>query len=110
MIDAIDGGEDFRFRLAGDRIIQFMGRRYAGHLLSEFAGEPFFQHMREILKTCTDQKQPLVAGPGRSKLPGKEHTEIEALVLPLSEDGTNVTTLFGALEIRPAAKLPAGQP
>src|ERR1700733_655679 len=34
MIDVIDRGRDFRFRLAGDRIIQFMGRRYAGLLLS----------------------------------------------------------------------------
>lgn len=112
MIDVIDGGRDFRFRIAGDRIIQFMGRRYAGHLLSEFAGQPFFDHMHGILKACTEQKRPLMAGPGRSKMPGREFQELEVVALPLSEDGANVTTIFGAMEIRlipPAAKLPEGQ-
>lgn len=114
MIDTVDGGKDFRFRIAGDRIIQFMGRRYAGHLVSEFADQPFFQDMRGVLEACTVEKRPMVVGPGRSKLSGKEHTELEVVVLPLSEDGVNVTTLFGAMEIRglakPLANLPKGQP
>ncbi|MBV9990920.1 MAG: PAS domain-containing protein [Alphaproteobacteria bacterium] len=112
MIDVIDGGRDYRFRIAGDRIIQFMGRRYAGHLLSEFQGQAFFDQMRGILKACTEQKRPLMAGPGRSKMPGREFSELEVVVLPLSEDGQNVTTVFGAMEIRsvpPAPKLPKGQ-
>lgn len=100
MIDAIDGGRDFRFRIAGDRIIQFMGRRYAGHLVSEFTDQPFFQDMRAVLKACAEQKRPMMVGPGRSKLSGKEHMELEVVVLPLSEDGANVTTLFGAMETR----------
>ncbi|HWA92438.1 MAG TPA: PAS domain-containing protein [Rhizomicrobium sp.] len=112
MIDVVDGGRDFRFRIAGDRIIQFMGRRYAGSLLSEFAEQPFFQHMREILTTSVRSKRPFVAGPGRSRMPGKEHVELEVLVLPLSDDGEHVTTVFGAMEIGPlrAKKLPKGQP
>ena len=110
MIDVVDGGKDFRFRIAGDRIIQFMGRRYAGHLVSEFTDQPFFQDMRGILKACTVEKRPMMVGPGRSRLAGKEHTELEVLVLPLSEDGANVTTLFGAMEVRPLTKLPKGQP
>src|SRR5262249_50860424 len=48
MIDVVDEGRDFRFRIAGDRVIQFLGRRYAGHLLSEFQDQPFFQRMRAI--------------------------------------------------------------
>lgn len=118
MIDVIDRGRDFRFRLAGDRIIQFMGRRYAGLLLSEFIDQPFFQQTREILLACIHSKRPVTAGPGRSKLKGKEYLELEVAALPLSEDGENVTTIFGAMEIRPAAgqakppasKLPKGQP
>ena len=112
MIDVVDGGKDYRFRIAGDRIIQFMGRRYAGHMLSEFSGQPFFDHMLSILKACTEQKRPLVAGPGLSKMPGREFQELEVVALPLSEDGETVTTIFGAMEIRlvpPAAKLPKGQ-
>jgi hypothetical protein len=119
MIDAVDGGKDFRFRLAGDRIIQFMGRRYAGSLLSEFTDQPFFQHMHQILTACVAQKRPLMVGPGRSNMKGREYLELEVVALPLSEDGEQVTTIFGAMEIgaprppsaeRPAGKLPEGQP
>ena len=42
IIDVVDGGQDFRFRFAGDRIIQFMGRRFAGILLSELTGTFFY--------------------------------------------------------------------
>lgn len=117
MIDVVDGGKDFRFRIAGDRIIQFMGRRYAGHLVSEFADKPFFGQMRTILVEAMTRKTPMMAGPGRTALEGREYLEVEVLVLPLSEDGQNVTTLFGAMDIRPVAgpsaaktKLPKGQP
>ncbi|HVU21474.1 MAG TPA: PAS domain-containing protein [Rhizomicrobium sp.] len=100
MIDVIDGGRDFRFRIAGERIIQFMGRRYAGELLSESLGNPFFQRMRAILIECIRRKEPVHVGPMRSNLQGKEFFEMEVVVMPLSEDGENVTTLFGAMDLR----------
>src|ERR1700687_4288112 len=58
MIDVIDGGADFRFRFAGERIIQFMGRRYAGSLLSEHRGRPFFDGMHAIYSLCVKQRRP----------------------------------------------------
>jgi hypothetical protein len=101
MIDVVDGGSDFRFRIAGDRVIQFLGRRYAGHLLSEFHDQPFFQRMRAIMELCVSRKQPFAAGPVRSNLRGKEFLEMEVVVLPLSEDGRNVTGICGAMDVRP---------
>jgi hypothetical protein len=103
MIDAIDGGRDFRFRIAGDRVIQFLGRRYAGELLSQFVDQPFFQRMHAVLVESVRCRRPLAVGPTRSNLPGKEFLEMEIVVLPLSEDGEHVTTIFGAMEIGPAA-------
>jgi hypothetical protein len=104
MIDVVDDGADFRFRIAGDRVVQFLGRRYAGLLLSEFQGEPFFQRMRAILVESVKHKRPLAAGPMGSNMAGKEFLEMEVVVLPLSEDNQRVTTIFGAMEVRPTAK------
>ena len=101
MIDAVDGAKDFRFRIAGDRVVQFLGRRYAGHLLSEFADQPFFQRMLKVLQESVRARHPLAVGPIRSNLPGKEFLEMEIVVLPLSEDGERVSTIFGAMEIGP---------
>jgi len=97
-IDVVDAGADFRFRFAGDRIIQFMGRRYAGSLLSEHGNSPFFDRMRAMYAGCVAAKAPIASGVRQASLPGKEFLEIEALVLPLSEDGVNITALFGAFD------------
>jgi hypothetical protein len=104
MIDVIDDGADFRFRIAGDRVVQFLGRRYAGLLLSDFQGEPFFQRMRAILVESVKRRRPLAAGPMRSNLAGKEFLEMEVVVLPLSEDNQRVTAIFGAMDVQPTAK------
>lgn len=98
MIDVVDGGADFRFRFAGDRVIQFMGRRLAGSLLSEFAGTPFFDGMQRFFHGCVAGKRPIATGPSRATYPGKEHFEMEVLVLPLTADGVKVTGLFGAFD------------
>jgi len=107
MIDVLDGGKDFRFRFAGDRIIQFMGRRYAGSLLSENIDSPFFQRMRAILLECVRSRSPVAVGPLRSNLPGKDYLEIEVVVMPLSEDGETVSCLFGAMDVRGVGTTPA---
>jgi hypothetical protein len=98
IIDVVDGGQDFRFRFAGDRIIQFMGRRFAGMLLSELTGTPFFDNMRTMYSACVASKGPITSGVRQASYPGKEFLEIEAVVFPLSEDGVGVTHLFGAFD------------
>ncbi len=100
MIDVVDGGKDFRFRFAGDRVIQFMGQRYAGSLLSEQIDVPFFERMRAILSECVRGRNPVAVGPLRSNLPGREFLDMEVVVMPLSEDGKTVSCLFGAMDVR----------
>jgi hypothetical protein len=107
MIDVVEGGADFRFRLAGDRIVQFMGRRYAGLMLSDHLDGPFFQRMRAVLVECLSRKAPVAVGPVRTNLPGKQFLEMEVVVTPLSEDGDTISCLFGAMDVRgldPTAK------
>lgn len=98
MIDVIDAGQDFRFRFAGDRIIQFMGRRFARLLLSDQHGNPFFDGMRTLFQGCVASKSPMTSGVRQATYPGKEFLEIEAIVLPLSEDGESISALFGAFD------------
>ena len=97
-IDVIDGGQDYRFRFAGDRIIQFMGQRYAGTLLSEKRGNIFFDNMARLYGRCVSTGLPVSSGPVQASLQGKEFLEIEAMVLPLSDDGVSITGLFGAFD------------
>ena len=100
-IDVIDGGKDFRFRLAGDRIIEFMQKRYVGAVLSELPRVPFFVRMQAILSHCVATQRPVAAGPFQSAYENKDHLEMEVVVLPLSDDGESVTALLGVMELWP---------
>jgi hypothetical protein len=98
IVDVIDGGADFRFRIAGDRIIEYLGQRYAGKSLSEMRGPAFFELMHDIFSYGVKYKRPIANGPLRASHPLRAHLESEVLVLPLSDDGENVTGLFGGFE------------
>jgi hypothetical protein len=101
-MDVIGQGEDFRFRFAGDRIIQFMGRRYAGQLLSEVrSAGAIFEGMYRIFSACVTLRRPIANGPMRSTLEQKNYLEMEVLALPLSDDEKTVTALFGAVDTWP---------
>jgi hypothetical protein len=100
-VDVIDDGADFRFRLAGDNIAQFLEGLHAGMLLSELPQSPFYERLRQTLAHCVEHKQPVAVGPIRSGYEGKEHWEMEAVVLPLSEDGKIINCLMGAMELWP---------
>lgn len=96
LIDVV--GSDFRFSFAGERIVEFMGRRLAGELLSAHLGTPFYDGMNRFFARCVTTGQPVSAAPRRASYPGKEHLELEAMVLPLSDDGKTVTSLIGAFD------------
>ena len=91
-------GDDFKFRFAGDRIIQFMDRRLQGSLLSEHRGTPFFDGMHQFFSRAVRIQAPQSYGPGPVTYPGKEHMEMEVMVLPLSDDGHAVNGLLGTFD------------
>jgi hypothetical protein len=91
-------GADFKFRFAGERIIQFMGRRLQGTQLSEHLGAPFFDGMHNFFSRAVRMKVPQAYGPGPVTYPGKEHLEMEVMVLPLSDDGHGVHGLLGTFD------------
>lgn len=98
IIEVVEGGADFRFRLAGDRVIEFYGGHLSGSLLSAKASQPFFHELRRHLLHCVTTGLPFALGPAPAIFPGKEHLEIELLVLPLSDDGESVSGVTGLLE------------
>ena len=105
-IDVVDQGADFRFRLGGDRIVQFLGQRHSGRLLSQLPTNPFFSRMQHTLSHCIAHKKPVARGPLASGYPGKEHCEMEVVVLPLSEDGHSINCVMGAMELWPVGAGP----
>lgn len=110
--DPIREGQDFHFRMAGDRIEQFYGRRFSGLFLSELyppsAPPDFVRSVQNSFGQCIKQHLPQLVGPYTSEYPGKEHWEIEVLILPLSENGTDVSSMIGTMECWPRGTHSAG--
>jgi hypothetical protein len=105
LLDVIDGGADFRLALGGERIMRFFAGRVApGGLLSQVAGSLFYERATGAFRYCITTRAPFAAGPSPGVLDGREHLTLESLVLPLSDDGTTVTGLFGAVHIEPSAR------
>jgi len=97
-IEVVDGGRDFRFGFAGDKVMQFLEQRCAASTLAGMKASNFFAGAGNLFRHCVESKKPLLSGPKPASYPGKEHLEREVLLLPLSEDGVHVTGLLGAFE------------
>jgi hypothetical protein len=97
-VDVIDGGMDFRFGFAGDRLMQFLEQRCAAPTIAGLRGNHFFNEADELFRRCIASGRPLLSGPKQTRYKGREHLERQVLLLPLSEDGTTVTGLLGAFD------------
>jgi len=102
LVDVVDGGADYRFRLGGEEIVKFMGERLAGATLSAQPRVAFFQNMRTRFDACVRAKAPIMIGPARTTHEPSSFLEISALLLPSSENGVDVSLIFGVIEVRPA--------
>jgi hypothetical protein len=108
LMDVLDGGQDFRFRMGGDRVIQFFGQRLAGTTLRALqpASPAFFGRFFDLVSLATRNKKAALGGPTQTAYEPRAFLEVEALILPLSDDGKTVTGLLGSIEIRPLKKIP----
>jgi len=99
VMDVVDDGADFRFVLGGERVVEMMGQRLRGKLLSAQPRTPFFEGMSNLFCGCVRAKEPVAVGPMRTVREGTDFLELEVLVMPLSDTGTSVTSLLGAIHI-----------
>lgn len=108
LMDVVDGGADFRFRMGGDRVVQFFGERLSGNTLSavQMRAPEFFGRFRDLVTQATATRKAAAAGPAQTAYELRAFLEVEALILPLSDDGVTVTGIMGCIEIKPLSTLP----
>lgn len=103
MWDVVDGGADFAFRLGGERIKAFMNIDFGYKRLSQFPRSEFSDEVRHVFTYCVETRAPLIVGPAPMTYELRSYQTVTVIVLPLSEDGVEVTTLLGATEIEATA-------
>ncbi|HEX2591739.1 MAG TPA: PAS domain-containing protein [Rhizomicrobium sp.] len=106
LMDVVDGGADFRFRMGGDRAVQYFGHHLAGATLKQIQPQApqFFGRFFDLVSLCVKQGKPAGAGPSQTAYPPRAFLEVEVLVLPLSDDGSTVTGVIGSIEIVPLTR------
>lgn len=103
LIDVVESGVDFRLALAGDTVIRFLGSEFkVGKLLSEVGPSPFRERSFRLFRQCVDTRASVGLGPVRTLHDERNYFDNEAIVLPLSDNGSSVTELMGVIALTPA--------
>jgi len=100
LVEAIDRGADFRYRLVGSRLGEFFPAEPSGKIMSEVLA-PFgvvtTQKTLETYRSVLSMREPLrVKGDGAWYEQSLKY--FEAVLAPLSEDGVTVNMIFGAFD------------
>ena len=99
MWEVVDGGKDFAFRLAGERIKTFMGDLAKLQRVSQFPPSDFTKEVHYVFTECVKTRTPLIVGPARTLYAPRNYRVVTNLVMPLSENGRDVSMLIGATEV-----------
>jgi hypothetical protein len=96
LIDVLDAGRDFRFRLAGTHIRDVTDDEVTGQHVGEAFPPDFGAEVRRIWSKVVEKRRP-VCGRGRLWVPGREHVTWEGVAMPLAEDDGVVNMLLGGV-------------
>jgi hypothetical protein len=96
LIEVVDGGVRFRYRLVGTALVTAFGKEYTGQYLDELFGGERLAHASHIYATVCAQRRAVFL---RSRYSTARNIELMAsrLYMPLSDDGASVNVIFGAL-------------
>ncbi len=99
LLDAVDGGRDFRYRLHGSLLAEISGFDMSGKLLSEFAASGYVTEFGiAVDRAVCRRRQPVYTR--RQPLGAERVTAWHRICLPLAGDGAEVARLLvGAVPI-----------
>lgn len=99
LIDVLDGGERFRYRLIGTRVAEWSGGDATGqHLDDPACGENRWQFI-DLVRTAVRSRQPVVTIGQRAIFDGSAHL-FDRMMLPLARDGETIDMVIGVANAR----------
>ena len=98
IIDVLDGGKSFRYRLVGTALVQAYGEDYTGKYSNELLDPEIMRAMHEMYETVCRSKVPLFA---RHKYQTSTNIGLvtKRIYMPLSDDGVDVHHIFGVFRL-----------
>ena len=107
MLDVIDDGADFRFRLIGTAIVEGLGRDSTGKTFGEmFGARPeVMARLCARFRVVVREKRPTFSRGRMFWHPDRAYREFVAASVPLSEDGVSVNIILSELIPVPGRRL-----
>lgn len=111
IVEVLDGGADFRFRLFGEELFRVTGFDRTGEKFSEMKAAPDSKLTDEVMRTRWSETMHAVlqlGGPLSLKTPmarteGEGPLEMHVLLLPVTTGGEEIGQILGAIFIVPTA-------
>lgn len=94
MVDVIDDGADYFFRLVGQRLVDTYGEQTGRNLSTAKVPEVVRERCRQIFGFCLAEAAPAYAYWSESASDRRPLIDVEALCLPLSSDGTTLDRMI----------------
>ena len=93
LIDVNRTQHDFRYRVVGTRLADYMLADYTGKWMSEIEHQRPPSQVFSACETVVERREPII---GNVPYVGKyaDYKTVEALIMPLSSDGETVDMLF----------------
>jgi hypothetical protein len=107
MLDMLDGGQDFRYRLVGTRIVEGLGRDNTGKRLSEvYRDRPqALAQLKAVFRLPVDRKVPIFARGHIFWLPEAQYRRFTGASMPLSDDGATVNIVLAEMFVEQGGRL-----
>lgn len=102
--EVVEGGERFRFRLAGTAVTRVLGRDPTGRLVDEVTEGAYRDFINGLHRTvCREQASLFAESPHLAGARG-QHYYAKRLLMPLSDDGIAVNQILSMLTFRFTAR------
>jgi hypothetical protein len=105
--EVIDGGSRFRYRLVGTAIVEAFGAEFTGRYVDELISGERDTFVHACYRAVCASRRPAFV---RSKYATTKNIDLTAnrMLVPLSEDGTGVNQILGALTFESARPFAPG--
>ncbi len=97
LVDAINAGEDFRYRLVGTQLTPFFKANATGQLMSDVIapfGQDTLDETLKFYRAVLKRRVPMRLT-GSGSIYGQDPKHFDAYLAPLSNDGTTVNMILG---------------
>ncbi len=105
LVDVIDGGQDFKYRLVGTHITESVGFDFTGQRISEFMKTNESEDRAAAYADCLQSGMPNCSA-GNLVDYGRDYMLYERLLCPFSMDGNTVDVILGGLHFHIAEITP----